>query len=53
MYLSQPILHQLALHGLLAKIRDLNLTLISVCRIDLGTSKREQVTLIDEVENEK
>lgn len=48
-----PIVDQPALHGLLAKIRDLNLTLISVCRIDSGTSRREQVTLIDEVKNEK
>src|SRR5512138_246982 len=32
--LSGPIMDQPALHGLLAKIRDLNLTLLSVYRID-------------------
>ncbi len=32
--LSGPIVDQAALHGLLARIRDLNLTLISVSQID-------------------
>ena len=32
--LTGPIADQAALHGLLAKIRDLNLTLISVNRMD-------------------
>lgn len=32
--LSGPIVDQAALHGLLARIRDLNLTLISVTRIE-------------------
>ena len=32
--LSGPVVVQAALHGLLAKIRDLNLTLISVTRIE-------------------
>ena len=32
--LSGPIVDQAALHGLLARIRDLNLTLISVVRVD-------------------
>jgi hypothetical protein len=34
--LSGPVLDQAALHGLLAKIRDLNLTLIAVERIGDG-----------------
>jgi len=34
---------QPALHGLLAKIRDLNLTLLSVQRINLETNKREKM----------
>ena len=36
--LSGPIADQAALHGLLAKIRDLNLTLISVTRTDRDPS---------------
>ena len=32
--LSGPVADQAALHGLLAKVRDLNLTLISVSRIE-------------------
>jgi len=31
-----PVADQAALHGLIAKVRDLNLPLISVNRIDLG-----------------
>jgi hypothetical protein len=34
--LTGPIADQSALHGLLAKIRDLNLTLLSVNRIEPG-----------------
>ena len=34
--LSGPVADQSALHGLLAKVRDLNLTLISVIRIELS-----------------
>ena len=36
---------QPALHGLLAKIRDLNLTLISVHRINSETNKREETPI--------
>ncbi len=32
--LTGPIIDQAALHGLLIRIRDLNLTLIAVCRIN-------------------
>jgi hypothetical protein len=35
--LTGPIIDQSALHGLLNKIRDLNLTLISVRKYDVGT----------------
>jgi hypothetical protein len=35
--LSGPIEDQAALHGLLAKVRDLNLILISVIRIEAGS----------------
>lgn len=34
--LSGPVADQAALHGVLAKLRDLNLTLISVNRIETG-----------------
>ncbi len=37
--LSGPVADQAALHGLLAKIRDLNLTLISVNRIERKPDK--------------
>lgn len=43
--ISGPISDQPALHGLLAKIRDLNLTLISVYRINQETSKREETSI--------
>lgn len=38
--LSGPVVDQSALHGLLAKVRDLNLTLISVNRIESPPKKR-------------
>jgi hypothetical protein len=37
--LTGPVVDQAALHGLLAKIRDLNLPLISVNRIETGQFK--------------
>jgi hypothetical protein len=37
--LSGPVTDQSALHGLLAKVRDLNLTLISVNRIEPPQTK--------------
>lgn len=37
-----PIADQTALHGLLAKIRDLNLTLISVRKMALTDSNRQE-----------
>jgi len=44
--ITGPIADQPALHGLLAKIRDLNLTLVSVQRINSETNKSEE-TLAD------
>ena len=38
--LSGAVADQAALHGLLARVRDLNLTLISVKRVDEGTWAR-------------
>jgi len=43
--ISGPITDQPALHGLLAKIRDLNLTLISVYRINSETNKWEETPI--------
>ncbi len=43
--ITGPIPDQPALHGLLAKIRDLNLTLISICRINSETKKREETPI--------
>ncbi len=43
--LTGPIADQSALHGLLARIRDLNLTLISVNRIERSeTNKKDDET---------
>ncbi len=39
--ISGPVIDQPALHGLLTKIRDLNLTLISVLRFIPGTNTDE------------
>jgi len=39
--LSGPVADQSALHGLLAKVRDLNLTLISVTRTDPTPTKAD------------
>jgi len=43
--ISGPVIDQPALHGLLTKIRDLNLTLISVQRFVPGTSTVEEVLI--------
>jgi hypothetical protein len=43
--ITGPIADQPALHGLLAKIRDLNLTLISVYRINFETNDREETAI--------
>ena len=40
--LAGPVLDQAALHGLLARVRDLNLTLISLNRMAAERSKEEQ-----------
>ncbi len=40
--LSGTIADQAALHGLLAKIRDLNLTLVSVTRLEGGRSDQDR-----------
>lgn len=41
--LSGPVADQSALHGLLAKVRDLNLTLISVTQIEASKQKQDSV----------
>jgi hypothetical protein len=41
--ISGPVADQPALHGLLIKIRDLNLKLLSVRRIKAGTKKAEEI----------
>lgn len=38
---SGPLADQAALHGLLARIRDLNLTLLSLERVNAGSSEKE------------
>jgi len=43
--ITGPIPDQPALHGLLAKIRDLNLILLSVYRINAETNKREEAPI--------
>lgn len=56
--LSGLIADQAALHGLLAKIRDLNLALVSVTPVEpksptIGTVENEQANLIRRDPNEK
>jgi hypothetical protein len=46
--IAGPVIDQPALHGLLTKIRDLNLTLISVRRFTPGTSTVEEVSISPE-----
>lgn len=43
--ITGPIADQPALHGLLAKIRDLNLTLVSVQRINSETNKKDDMPI--------
>jgi hypothetical protein len=43
--IAGPVIDQPALHGLLAKIRDLNLTLISVRRFIPGTNTVEEIPI--------
>lgn len=43
--ITGPVADQPALHGLLVKIRDLNLTLVSVRRINPGKNKSEEIPL--------
>jgi hypothetical protein len=43
--IAGPVADQPALHGLLVKIRDLNLTLVSVRRINSGKNKSEEIPL--------
>ncbi len=43
--ITGPVIDQPALHGLLTKIRDLNLTLISIQRVVPGTNTLEEVPL--------
>jgi hypothetical protein len=38
--LTGVVADQAALYGMLARIRDLNLTLVSVCWLDAGSSER-------------
>ena len=40
--LTGPVADQIALHGLLAKIRDLGLTLLSVIRVEAALPARER-----------
>jgi hypothetical protein len=44
--IAGPVIDQPALHGLLTKIRDLNLVLISVRQLIPGTGTVEQVSVI-------
>ena len=43
--IAGPVVDQAALHGILSKIRDLNLTLISVSRYIQGKSTAEEVPI--------
>ncbi len=41
--LTGRVVDQSALHGLLNKIRDLNIVLISVCCVDPGTNQTDEI----------
>ena len=43
--ISGPVTDQVALHGLLIKIRDLNLKLISVRRINIRTNTSDEIDI--------
>ncbi len=51
--ISGPVVDQPALHGLLAKIGSLNLTLISVSRIDSGKGTIEEIPIDPQTGNSK
>lgn len=51
--ISGPVIDQPALHGLLTKIRDLNLTLISVRRYIPGTSNLEEISAKPELSGDR
>ena len=42
--LTGPVIDQAALHGLLKKVRDLNMPLLSVNSVDPGTEDTKQAT---------
>jgi len=47
--LTGPVLDQSALHGLLKKVRDMNLSLVSVCEVEPGSLRVFKKRQINEV----